>query len=83
MSGEPETLVLVYLRRLDAKMDRVIEAIQDPKHRVTSLEMSMTRVSADISDIRSDYAGLQVRMDRIETRLDRIEPRLDLQAAHS
>ena len=38
MADGPENLVLVYLRRLDEKMDRVLGDIHDLKHRVTSLE---------------------------------------------
>jgi hypothetical protein len=38
MSGEPDHLVLVYLRRLEEKLDQLIGRIQDLKHRVTSLE---------------------------------------------
>ncbi len=63
MSGEPDNLVLVYLRRLDEKLDRVIDDIQDLKHRVTSLEGQM-------ASIRTDMAAMSVRIDRIERRLD-------------
>jgi hypothetical protein len=38
MSGEPDNLVLVYLRRLDEKVDHLLDDVQDLKHRVTSLE---------------------------------------------
>jgi len=74
MSGEPDDIVLVYLRRIDAKIDRVIDGIQDLKHRVTSLEGQM-------ASVRTDMAAMSLRIDRIETRLDRIERRLDLAAA--
>ena len=83
MADEPENLILVYLRRIDAKLDRVIDDVQDLKHRVTSLELSTARLSSDIGGLRADYAGLQVRVDRIETRLERIERRLDLQDVHA
>jgi hypothetical protein len=73
MSGEPDNLVLLYLRRIDAKVDRVIDDIQDVKHRVTSLEGPM-------ASVRTDMAAMSLRIDRIDTRLDRIERRLDLAA---
>ena len=73
MSGEPENLILVNLRRIDSKLDRVIDEVQDPKHRVTSLESTVPRLSRDIVGIRSDDAGLQARMDRIGRRLDVVE----------
>ena len=78
MSDEPENLVLVYLRRLDAKMDHVIAELQDLKGRVSSLEIGQARMRQDIADLYSAYAGVQVRLDHIEGRLDRIERRLDL-----
>ena len=68
MADEPDNLTLVYLRRLDDKMDRIIDDLQDLKVRVTSLE--------------ENQAGLQRRMDRFEIRLERIERRLDLVEAH-
>jgi hypothetical protein len=38
MSDEPDNLILVYLRRIDEKVDRVIETQQDHGRRLTSLE---------------------------------------------
>ncbi len=64
MADEPDNLVLQYLRRIDAKLDRVIEDVQDLKARVTALGEGL--------------AGVHRRMDRFELRLDRIEKRLDL-----
>ena len=61
---EPGDVVLVYLRRTDEKVDRVIDDVRDIKFRVTNLE--------------EGQAGIQRRLDRIEPRLDRIEWRLDL-----
>lgn len=71
MSGEPENLILVYLRRIDGKIDRLTDDVQDLKHRVTSLE-------GQVASIRGDMAAMSLRIDRIETRLDRIERGLDL-----
>ena len=70
MADGPENLVLVYLWRLDEKMDRVLGDIQDLKHRVTSLERQA-------ADMRVDMIAMSTRMDRIEMRLDRMERRLD------
>jgi predicted nucleic acid-binding Zn-ribbon protein len=64
MAEEPENLTLVFLRRMDIKLDRIIDDLQDLKVRVTNLEENM--------------AGMNRRMDRIEVRLDRMERRLDL-----
>jgi len=64
METEPDNLVLQFLRRLDVKLDRVIEDVQNLKLRMTHVEEGL--------------AGVNRRIDRIEQRLDRIERRLDL-----
>jgi predicted nucleic acid-binding Zn-ribbon protein len=64
MSEEPDNIVLVMLRRIDAKLDRVGEDVHNLKVRMTSVEEGM--------------AAMNRRVDRIEERLDRIERRLDL-----
>jgi hypothetical protein len=69
--AEPENLTLVYLRRIDEKLDRVIADVQDLKVRVTLLEERFATQEAAI-------AGVNRRIDRVEQRLDRIERRLDL-----
>jgi hypothetical protein len=64
MMPEPDNVVLVYLGRIDEKVDRVIDDVRDIKFRVTNLEEAQ--------------AGILRRLDRVEARLDRIERRLDL-----
>ncbi|HEY0291311.1 MAG TPA: hypothetical protein VGC51_03085 [Hansschlegelia sp.] len=64
MADEPDNLILVYLRRLDGKMDRLIDDVTDLKVRVTAVEEGL--------------AGVHRRLDRLDTRVDRIERRLDL-----
>jgi hypothetical protein len=64
MMPEPDNVVLVYLRRIEEKVDRVIDDMRDIKFRVTNLE--------------EGQAGLQRRLNREEARLDRIVWRLDL-----
>ncbi len=71
MANEPENILLVYLRRLDEKMDRIIEDVQDVKRPLTSLE-------AAVAMVHGDFAGQSLRIDRIETRLDKIDRRLDI-----
>ena len=74
MSDSPDNLVLTLLRRLDTKLDRLIDDVQDLKHRMTSVERQL-------GDLRSDMAGLSARIDRLEVRIDRIERRLDIVSA--
>ncbi len=71
MTEQPDNLILVYLRRIDDKLDRVIEEIADLKRRVTSLEMQ-------VAQLLVGFAGQSARIDRIDVRLERIEKRLDL-----
>ncbi|MGB0696852.1 MAG: hypothetical protein ACPGOY_14465 [Rhodospirillaceae bacterium] len=64
MTEDPENLTLRYLRRIDEKIDRVIDDIRELKQRTGALE--------------EGQASLSRRIDRMEDRLDRIEKRLDL-----
>jgi len=69
MTDEPDNLILALLRRMDAKLDRVIDDVHDLKVRMTGVEEGL--------------AGVNRRLDRLEVRLDRVERRLDLvDAAH-
>ena len=60
---EPVDLTPNMLRRIDEKLDRVVEDVRDIKVRVTAIEEAQ--------------AGIHRRLDRVDTRLDRIE-RLEL-----
>ncbi|RXF74715.1 hypothetical protein [Hansschlegelia zhihuaiae] len=71
MTDEPDNMVLIYLRRLDSKMDRVIDEVSD-------LKIGMTNLEERSAKIELEMAGINRRIDRVEGRLDRIERRLDL-----
>ena len=62
MADEPDNVVFV--RRIDAKLDRVSDEMRDLKVRATATEEAI--------------AGVNCRLDRLETRIERIEKRLDL-----
>jgi predicted nuclease with TOPRIM domain len=83
MSDEPDSLVLVYLRRMEAKLDRLGEDVRELKQPLTGLEAGQARLRQDVADIYGAYAGLQGRFDRMDSRLERIERRLDLQESAS
>ena len=69
MADDPTDFTLQLLRRMDAKLDRVLDDVQDIKVRLTAVEEAVN--------------GVNRRIDRLETRVDRIERRLDLvDAAH-
>ncbi len=67
MADEPDSLVLNMLRRIDGKMDRVIDDVHDLKVRMSSVEEGL--------------AGVNRRLDRMDLRVDRIERRLELHDA--
>ena len=64
MTDGPDNLILQFLRRIDAKVDRLAEVVHDIKVRLTAVEEGLV--------------GVQRRIDRLEARVDRIERRLDL-----
>jgi len=66
MSDEAENLVLVFLRRLDAKIDGLQADVRELKQRVTTVAHQIARVVATEA---SHYASLSSRLDRIEDRL--------------
>ena len=78
MSDDPDNIVLVYLRRIDARTDRIAQDVADLKQRFTTLEI---QVGQAIATEASHYAQIMLRMDRFEDRLDRIERRQDLTSA--
>ena len=67
MADVPDNIILVYLRRLDEKVDRLADDMRELKGRLGNLVQQ--------------YASVSNRIDRIEARLERIERRLDLQEA--
>jgi hypothetical protein len=67
----PENLMLVYLRRLDQRMERIESDIGDIKLRVSATE-------EHLASMMMSMAGANARMDKIDARLARVERRLDL-----
>ena len=68
MAEEPDNIVLVLLRRIDERTERMAEDLQDLKVRVTAVEEGL--------------AGVNRRLDRLDARVERIERRLELTDAH-
>jgi septal ring factor EnvC (AmiA/AmiB activator) len=71
MAQDPENLTLRMLRKMDEKLDRLLNEQADMKLRRSSLEQKTAIVITDI-------ARIDTRLDGFETRLARIEKRLDL-----
>lgn len=78
MTEEPENLTLVYLRRLDAKVDRVLDEIADLRQRQSETHRSVLTLRREQTGDAEATARVDVRVDRLEDRMDRIERRLDL-----
>ena len=81
MSDEPDSIVLRYLRRIDARLDDMVGEMREIKARVASLEEQFVVIRSDIANIHGDIVRLDHRIDRVEVRLERMEKRLDLIAA--
>ncbi|MBI4366901.1 MAG: hypothetical protein HY543_08800 [Deltaproteobacteria bacterium] len=64
MAKEPDNVVLVLLRKIDERTERMANDLQDLKSRVTSVEEGL--------------AGVNRRLDRLDSRVERIERRLEL-----
>ena len=64
MANEPDNIVLVMLRKIDQRTERMADDLQDLKMRVTAVEEGL--------------AGVNRRLDRLEVRVERIEKRLEL-----
>jgi archaellum component FlaC len=64
MAPEPENAVLILLRRIDERTERMADDLQDLKVRVTSVEEGL--------------AGVNRRLDRLESRMERVERRPEL-----
>jgi hypothetical protein len=57
MTDELDNLILVYLRRLDAKLDSMIEVLADNGRRLTSLEIAVANLAPRI-EARPDIRGV-------------------------
>ncbi len=78
MVDDPDNLVLVYLRRIDAKVDAMAQDIRELKERVSSLEVAVASVRRDIAVLAETDARLQHSVDRMREDIGRIQRRLDL-----
>lgn len=78
MSDQPENLILVYLRRIDEKLDRARDDLQDVTRRLTAVELGLASVRREVAVLAEGDAHLGARIDKVTERLDRIDRRLDI-----
>jgi DNA-binding FrmR family transcriptional regulator len=69
-----ENMTLVFLRRIDERLDRIEGDLGDIKLRMTASE-------EHLASMMMSLAGVNSRMDKIDARLVRIERRLELTEA--
>ena len=71
MAKEPSNIVIEHLRKIDRKVDMVIDDLGELKTAVVALDGYMASSHVQV-------AGHSGELDKIKTRLDRIERRLEL-----
>ena len=71
MAREPSNIVIEHLRRLDRKMDKVIDDLGE-------LKTAFVALDGYVASTHLQVAGHSSELDRIKSRLDRIERRLEL-----
>jgi archaellum component FlaC len=71
MADEPDNIVLVMLRRMDDKLDRIDSRLDRPSE-------DMRDLKARVTHLEEGQAGIHRRLNRIDERLDRAERRLEL-----
>ena len=78
MTEETTSLVLEHLRHIRSRVDQIAEDVTDLKHRMTSLEGTMSLVKREVAFGDETDARLQATLDKLATRVERIERRLEL-----
>lgn len=81
MADDTASHTLAMLRRMDEKLDRVLEDVGDMKLRMTLLETRMAQLEKSNGNLYESLAVVGARVDRIDARLARMERRLDLAEA--
>ena len=64
--------------RVEAKLERILQAIETLTARAGSLEEQMSLERKEVRPICEDLVRLEHQIDRLNARLDHIEMRLDL-----
>ncbi|MFZ1430596.1 MAG: hypothetical protein WAS21_27985 [Geminicoccaceae bacterium] len=76
--SEPENITLVYLRRLDGKLDQLVDAVGGLTQRMQAVETGLLELRRETVGLHGDVVQLVHRLDRLDGRVARIERRLDL-----
>jgi hypothetical protein len=76
MADETDNIVLVYLRLLDEKFDRIAADIADIKIRMTAVVEKLAGINRRLDRTVGSLNRIEHRLDGIDTRLGAIETRL-------
>ena len=66
MVDAPDTLMLIDLRRLDAKMDRVIQDLADVRIRRTAVEEAAVRLTHGVDRLETPVVPIERRRGLVE-----------------
>jgi hypothetical protein len=78
MAEEPESLVPVYLRRIDGRQEKMELMLADHAQRLNRIELPTVRLLHNQAADAEGVALIQIQVDRMRAEIDRIERRLDL-----
>ena len=78
MTETPETLVPVYLRRIDGNVQELRGDMREVRTRLTRVEAELARLVRDRGDDLEARAHLQAQLDRLREEMERIKRRLDI-----
>lgn len=78
MAEDPDSLVPVMLRRMDAKLDRIGDDLSDLKARIRNVEAAVVDLRRDVVNLHGDIVRIDHRLDWLDERVARIERGLDL-----
>jgi septal ring factor EnvC (AmiA/AmiB activator) len=81
MGDQPENLALIYLRRMDDKIDGLRDDMREVNTRLTSVDLGLAAVRREIAVLAEADAHLSARIDRLTDRIERVERRLDIAPA--
>ena len=81
MENGPDSIVLRYLRKIDAGQYAVRAELVDVKLRLSALEQRAVLVERGLNLLHEDRGRVDVRLDRMDERIGRIERRLELTEA--
>ncbi len=78
MAENVADLTLERVRRLEGKIDMLLEHVVEMKVGLTLLKNEMATMHAQMAHLNAQLAHQGQRLDGIETRLSRVERRFDL-----